>query len=272
LSHESLAYDVNSEGNSTMSHSIIPAIVSFAFLAANVVTLSAILVLNRRAGSRPHQAAPPSSEPPAEGHLDPSDILDWEFEYARTTASEAMEQRHTMVNFYLLVAGVAASGVIAVLGESSNLPKAVGTLLLWLLCGIGWLYFLAIIRLRQAWHDSARAMNQIKEFYFQHARELERDMLRSAFRWQAHTLPAPGKPWTVFFYSAMLIAFLDSAAYVAGGLLLNSGPTGSRPVPVLVPLVLFGLGFFAFHVWLYFAFLKTRAPREAIHNARNNSE
>ena len=255
-----------------MTHNITPVSISFGFLIVNGVILSVILALNRRPGSRPLPPAPPSSEPPGKGHLDPSDILGWEFEYARTTASEAMEQRHTMVNFYLLVAGVAASGVIAVLGASSNLPKAVGTLLLWLLCGIGWLYFLAIIRLRQAWHDSARAMNQIKEFYFQHAREPERSMLRSAFRWQAHTLPAPGKPWTVFFYSAMLIAFLDSAAYVAGGLLLVRDPTGSPPVPVLGLLILCGLGFFAFHAWLYFAFLKPGPPREAVHNARHNNE
>ena len=37
-----------------------------------------------------------------------------------------------LVNFYLLVAGVVASAVIAVPGENSDLPKAVGTLLLWL--------------------------------------------------------------------------------------------------------------------------------------------
>jgi len=252
-----------------MTHSIS---ISVGFLIVNVVILLAILALNRRARPGPLPPAAPYSEPPGESNLDPSDILDWEFEYARTTASEAMEQRHTMVNFYLLVAGVAASGVIAALGESSNLPKAVGTLLLWLLCGIGWLYFLAIIRLRQAWHDSARAMNQIKEFYFQHAKNLSRDVLRSAFRWQPHTLPAAGKPWTVFFYSAMLIGFLDSAAFVAGGLLLERGPAGSLTVPVLVPLVLFGLGFFAFHVWLYFAFLEPGPARKAIHNARDNSE
>ena len=255
-----------------MTHNITAVSIAFGFLIVNVVILSVILTLNRRPGSRPLPPAPPPSEPPGEGHLDPSNILDWEFEYARTTASEAMEQRHTMVNFYLLVAGVAASGVIAVLGEGSGLPKSVGTLLLWMLCGIGWLYFLSIIRLRQAWHESARAMNQIKEFYFQHTQTLSRDVLRSAFRWQAHTLPAPGKPWTVFFYSAMLIAFLDSAAYVAGALLLDRGPAGSAPGPVPVPLVLFGLGFFAFHVWLYFAFLKSDPPREAVHNARNNSE
>jgi hypothetical protein len=255
-----------------MIHNITPVSISFGFLVVNVVILSAILALNQWTSSRPLPPATPSLEPSGEGHLDPSNILDWEFEYARTTASEAMEQRHTMVNFYLLVAGVAASGVIAVLGEGSGLPKSVGTLLMWMLCGIGWLYFLAIIRLRQAWHDSARAMNQIKDFYFQHARELSRDVLRSAFRWQAHTLPAPGKPWTVFFYSAMLIALLDSAAFVAGELLLDRDPADSAPGPDLMLLVLFGLGFFAFHVWLYFAFLKPGRPREAIHGAHNNEE
>jgi hypothetical protein len=249
-----------------------PVYISFSFLIVNVVILLAILALNRRAGSRPLPPAPPSPEPTGEDHLDPSEILEWEFEYARTTASEAMEQRYTMVNFYLLVAGVAASGVIAVLGESSNLPKAAGTFLLWLLCGIGWLYFLAIVRLRQAWHDSARAMNQIKEFYFQHAQDTGRDVLRRAFRWQAHTLPALGKPWTVFFYSAMLIAFLDSAAFVAGGLLLVRGSMGSPPVLVLSLLILFGLVFFAVHVWLYFAFLEPGPPREPAHNAPDTSE
>jgi len=61
-----------------------------------------------------------------------------------------------MINFYLLVVGVVASGVVAALGQETGLPKAIGTLLLWLLCGIGWLYFLKLIRLRQTWHDSAR--------------------------------------------------------------------------------------------------------------------
>jgi len=149
-----------------------------------------------------------------------------------------------------------ASGVVAVLGQDTELPKAAGTVLLWLLCGIGWLYFLKLIRFRQAWHDSARAMNQIKDFYVQHAKDFEPDVLRDAFRWKTETLPPPDKPWTAYFYSAMLIAFLDSAAYVAGGALLSLDATGSPPLSVLGPLALFGLAFFAFHVWLYFAFLK----------------
>ena len=234
--------------------------ISFAFLVANVLTLLAILTLTRRSGAKPGQTAPPPLDTREQAPLDPADILKLEFEYARTTASEAMQDRHTMVNFYLLVTGVVISGVVGVLAQNTGLPKAVGAMLLWLLCGIGWLYYLKIIRLRQAWHDSARAMNKIKDFYIQHTKNFDPDVLRSAFRWQSHTLPDPGKPWTVFFYSAVLIALLDSVVYVAGGALIGWGLAPRLLVPALGLLALFGLAFFAFHVWLYFEFLKKPKP------------
>ena len=100
-------------------------------------------------------------------------------------------------------------------------------------------------------------MNRIKEFYIQHAHEPNGDVLRGAFRWQAHTLPKPDKPWTVFFYSAMVISLLNSAAYVLGGVLLGMPASVSGPNLVLGILLVFGVVFFAYHVWLYFAFLKS---------------
>ena len=238
--------------------------ISFAFLVANVLIMLVILALNRQTGAKSlgwsartgSQATTPDQEGQEEKLLNARDILGWEFEYARVTASEAMQDRHTMVNFYLLVAGVVVSGVVGVLAQKTGLPKATGTLFLWLLCGIGWLYFLKIIRLRQAWHGSARAMNQIKDFYIQHVKDFKPDELREAFLWKAETLPPPDKPWTVFFYSAVLIAFLNSVAYVVGGALLNLAAARRFPLLALGPLAMFGLVFFAFHVWLYFAFLK----------------
>jgi hypothetical protein len=250
-----------------MTLSIFPSVLlSFAFLVANVAILLIILALNRRTGpSSPNQAARaaiqadgPHQTAQGEKSLAAADILGWEFEYARVTASEAMAERHTMVNFYLLITGVVATGVLAVVGEKAGTLKPVGTLLLWLLVCIGWVYFLGIIRLREAWQDSAKAMNQIKEFYIQHAKELNCDVLRDAFRWQAATLPAPDKPWTVYFYSAMMISLLNSAAYVAGGVLLALTFAPSLRVLTVATLALFGLAFFAFHVWLYFAFLRPR--------------
>jgi hypothetical protein len=185
-----------------------------------------------------------------------ADILKLEFDYARITASEAMQDRHTMVNFYLLAFGVIATGVITILSREANLSQSIGTLLLWILCAVGWLYFLKIIRLRQAWHDSARTMNQIKEFFIRHDQHFEPEELRPAFRWQAHSLPPTDKPWTVFFYSAVLIALLDSMAYVLGAALVDLNLSLIIPPLNLGLYLLFGIGFLAFHIWLYFAFLK----------------
>jgi hypothetical protein len=159
-----------------------------------------------------------------------------------------------MVNFYLLVAGFVITGVTTVLGTKS-LPSYVATALLWLLCCIGWIYFLSIIRLRQAWHESARTMNQIKLFYVQHT-ELNPDDLYGAFRWKAHTLPPAYKPWNVHFYSAMLIGLLDSLAYVAGIALWACVPKGCGPVPSAVLLGVLFVLLFGFHYWLYRRFLE----------------
>jgi len=241
-----------------------------SFMIVNVVVLWVILKLNQR--DRPQPSAPAPAQP-GQKQLDASDILGWEFQYAQTTASEAMEQRHTLVNFYLLVTGVAVSAVAAILSGDPTRLRVPGmvTVLLWMLCGIGWLYFLAIIRLRQAWHDSARAMNQIKEFYIQHSEEFEPDVLRTAFRWKANTLPPPEKAWTVFFYSAMLISFIDSVAYVGGGVLLELDATLALPLLVAVVIAILGLIFFAFHIWLYFAFLKPRPAAVARQGATQKS-
>jgi hypothetical protein len=252
-----------------------PILLSLAFLIANVVVLCVILWLNRRPDDETKSPNVPSPAQKAPGELDASDILGWEFQYAQTTASEAMEQRHTLVNFYLLAAGVAASAAAAILGGDLVRLRGPGAVLLWVLCGIGWLYFLAIIRLRQAWHDSARAMNQIKEFYIQHAKDFEPDVLRAAFRWKAASLPRPEKAWTVFFYSAMIVSFIDSVAYVGGGVLLGLDEAFALPLPVAVVIAALGLIFFAFHVWLYSAFLKPRpdaaGPTEASPEAARES-
>jgi len=230
--------------------------ISFGFLIANIVVMRLILALNRRPSPKP--SPPPPEKPPLVKPLHSADILKLEFEYARFTASEAMQDRHTMVNFYLLAFGVSVTGVLSILSREADLPQSIGTLLLWILCAIGWLYFLKIIRLRQAWHDSARAMNQIKEFFIQHDEHFEPEELRPAFRWQAHTLPSPDKPWTVFFYSAVLIALLDSMVYVLGAALLDLNLSPIIPRVDLALYLIFGIGFLAFHIWLYFAFLENR--------------
>jgi hypothetical protein len=241
-----------------MSRVLYPLVCSLVFLLANILILALILVLNRRPANRPrHQAAVALDQAQEQSQfIDPTALLGWEFAYAQSTASEAMQDRHTMVNFYLLMTGVVASGVLAMLGKDASLPRATGTILLWVLCAVGWIYFLNLIRLRQAWHDSARAMNQIKEFCITHARECAPETLRRAFLWQPQTLPAPDRAWTVFFYSAALIGLLDSLAFAAGGLLIDLEMVLAFPWFFAGWLGAMAIILCGFHIWLYFEFLR----------------
>jgi len=199
--------------------------------------------------------------------LPPQDLLGMEFEYARITASEAMNDRHTLVNFYLLLTGVVVSAVAALLSSESPLdPLAdalpfVGMALLWALCIIGWLYLLQIIRLRQAWRGSAATMNQIKAFYIANVARFTAGEFKKAFRWQIETLPPAGKLWTINFFSATLIALLNSLVYVGGGLLCAVGlQVSSEAWPWLVPSLAFlGLVLFVFSLYMYVRFLRLEA-------------
>ena len=113
-------------------------------------------------------------------------ILQWEFEYARTTASEAMRDRHTMGNYYLVAVGIVASAVVALLNPTSGLPAVAGALVLAVLCIIGCFYFANIIRLRQAWRGSAEAMNRIKRFCIENQLDFNSQKLECLCGRQTH--------------------------------------------------------------------------------------
>ncbi len=242
---------------------VINVSASAAFLAATMVAIDWILKENKR--QPPARKREEITGGQVEGGLDPKDILAWEFSYAQTTASEAMGDRHTMVNFYLIITGVVISAAVALFkpekGPAGRLTvpaySYVGTIMVWLVCVIGWLYFVKLIRLRQAWRDSAKTMNQIKEFYIRHAENLAAQELIEAFRWRPETLPAPEKKWTLFFCSAVLIALINSIAFVVGGILLNLGTFSQRnALLIIASLVIFGLTMFFFHILMYDEFLR----------------
>lgn len=136
-----------------------------------------------------------------------------EFDYARETAAQAMRDRHTLVNFFLIITGVIVTAALTVITKENVIRNISRPFLLEIIClifcSIGWFYFIKIIRLRQAWHESATAMNQIKKFYFKYS-DVPSEIAMQAFRWQQHTLPAPEKKSTVFYYSALLISFVSS--------------------------------------------------------------
>ena len=190
------------------------------------------------------------------GALSASEILGMEFTYARMSASEAMRDRHTMINYYLIIYGIVTSGVLLII-EQSNIPLFLGTVLLWLLSIIGYLYLLTLVRLRQAWHDSARTMNQIKSFYIEHAEGFEPEALKEAFRWRMETLPPVHQKWNVFYYSACLIGMLNAIAYGGGGMLFAQSHQGFIASLDTIVTSLLTLFFFWFHPWLYTRMLRS---------------
>lgn len=240
--------------------------VALAFLIAMALILEGVLRFSIRQGkdSTPHALSDIANK---EG-LDPKALLTSEFEYARITASEAMNDRHTVVNFYLLLTGVVVSAVVALVGADKpggswlgNAFPFVAMALLWALCIVGWLYLLQIIRLRQAWRDSAQTMNEIKEFYMARVALFSPQEFSQAFRWRSETLPPAGKLWTIHFFSAALIALLNSLVYVGGALLygLGLGLSPQQWVWAAAGLAFLGVVLFAFALRIYVVFLGRNA-------------
>jgi hypothetical protein len=105
-----------------------------------------------------------------------------------------------------------------------------------LLAVLGLITILQLVRLRQAWLESARAMNQIK------ARLVADDpALAAYFRWTNATLPTPFKPRSFGFLQAVSVALLSGlavgAAVAFAGLARGAvvSPDGLAPVVARVP-------------------------------------
>ncbi len=178
-------------------------------------------------------------------------ILENEYEYGSKTAEQAMEHRLTIVNFYLLIAGGVGTGVVSLASNNPALSVA-GVPLLWLMSIVGGILFLQIVALRVAWANSVMAMNYIKEFMIVNGSPLYGDALRVAFFFKPESIPATHKRGNVFYYSAFLIALLNSAAFFAGIFLLglNQHAQLTDPSSVVVAVILF-LGLLAGHMWVF---------------------
>ena len=177
-----------------------------------------------------------------------------DYDYIRDTLAQAMNDRHTMVNYFLLITGAVITIVATNLNadalqeEQARYILFIGALVLNF---IGWIYFMHIIRLRQAWHGSAMAMNQIKEFFVQNGR-IPDDIARSSFLWDTKTVPKAGRKSNVFYYSAMLISFISSFVLIFASFI--SLPVESTHV---IPLFswLIGLYHFIFQMICFSLFL-----------------
>jgi len=189
------------------------------------------------------------------------DLLLKDYDYIRDTMSQAMNDRHTMVNYFLLIAGAIITIVITNLKATALLePQTRYFLILGALVlnFIGWIYFMHIIRLRQAWHGSALAMNQIKEFFVQNGRVPD-DIARSSFLWDTKTVPAAGRKSNVFYYSAALISFITSLSLIFSSYIASLGESISY-IPTLSWII--GIYHFIFQMMCFSLFLDYSSPRK----------
>jgi hypothetical protein len=145
----------------------------------------------------------------SKGQLDPNEILVAEFNYIAESAFQANEDRARVWQYYL---ATVATFVVALFGmkeipyEWIRLVRMAFGVAFVMLAMVGYLTLQQLIRLRSAWIESARAMNQIKDFY------ADRLDLAAAFRWRTTTLPKAGKKDSLAFLLALTVVLVDAFA------------------------------------------------------------
>jgi ADP-ribose pyrophosphatase len=198
-----------------------------------------------------------------------SEILLREFDYAKETAAQAMNDRLTMLNYFLLSAGVVVAGIGVMVSKEGGYEfpyRDESIIALSLIFNVvGWVYFMNQVRLRQAWCESARAMNHIKQVFVEHC-GYSQDRAKEAFRWSVENIPAPPKKMTVFYFSALLISILSAAAIGLASTILLGVDQVSHFYFIPMGLSLYHL---LFQMSMYTALLEESTP--PAHNPKKNS-
>jgi hypothetical protein len=191
----------------------------------------------------------------ADLNLEPEEILKLEFGYAQESATQAQADRTTIVNLYLFLVGGVGSVAVGLpqLGTKNgvDVPHSAYALSFALLGIIGFFTLMKLVRLRQAWSESVHAMNTIKKFYLDRFPELE-----PAFDWHVGSIPALGKPWTITFNLALLIALVDCAAIGVAGHFLDQSIANADMVGAFAAVI-----FFLWQFWFYFYQLPMSNPK-----------
>jgi hypothetical protein len=152
--------------------------------------------------------------------LDPDELLTAEFAYIAQSAFQANEDRARVTNFYLVTL---ASFVAALFGSqvsSGMVPEIYWAFaaLFVVLVAESVLTLLQLVRLREAWFESVRAMNEIKAYYQARLPGLR---LETALRWRSDTEPKRYKPWSVGFLLALQVALLGGVSAGAAVIFLG---------------------------------------------------
>jgi len=159
-----------------------------------------------------------------------------EFGYAKETASQAINDRYTMLNYYIGIVtavGSISAGLISTQKGNNVFVASAGLLLITAI--VGWVFLAIMLRLRQAWLSSLQTMNEVKSAYITSDSDLA-----PALRWSNQTLPKAYKPWSIHYFSSLLIVALNSLCLaLAFGLYLFSINRRGMSVAISLGLFLF---------------------------------
>ena len=203
------------------------------------------------AAEQPEQMRVDKPQVPAT--LSADSLLTSEFDYIAQSAFQANEDRARVSTYYVVTFGTLVGAFFSLQVENAvldNLHRALIIVFLTLtLFGISTL--LQLVRLRQAWTESVRALNQIKAYYID---QFEATNLNNAFRWQIQTIPKMYKPWSMAFLLALQVALLGgvslgAAVYFIG---LLAGKT------MWLFAIFAGLIYMCVQIWFYRQLLEFR--------------
>ncbi|MBT7072874.1 MAG: hypothetical protein HN975_18525, partial [Anaerolineae bacterium] len=143
-------------------------------------------------------------------NLNVSEIVVAEYEYIAQTAFQAQEDRARVTTFYLVSVG-SLVGAIYKTTPSTEIATLWAFVALFLfLTYFGLLTLYQLIRLRLAWFESIRAMNQIKDFLIKENKELKK-----IFRWTNKNSPETFKRNSVAYFLALQVATLGAVTFGA---------------------------------------------------------
>jgi hypothetical protein len=175
-------------------------------------------------------------------------ILAAEFEYIAQTAFQANEDRARASEFFLISFGTLLAAVLTTqfTEVDARFLYRLFIILFSVVAVWGALTILQLCRLRQAWLESVRAMNTIKDAMIDKS-----PAMQDYFRWRTPTIPKAYKPWSVGFLLALQVAMVSGVAMgavAALGILL----AGREELPWLWVSTVALLTIIAFLVGLYY--------------------
>lgn len=185
----------------------------------------------------------PSGSEREPNDLTRDEILKTEFEYAANSAFQANEDRSKVASFFLLSVGSLVATIFGLqeLDHNSTIYFLLAGLF-FILTILGLLTVMQLARLRDAWRESAKVMNAVKDYYIDHFKDQK---FEAAFLWRMRTVPPKYKTASVSYFTALEVALLSGVTFGACVYFLLMGLAGGNDPITCIWWLTVGSGIFA---------------------------